>query len=170
MSLLLCSCSFLSALLGMLYAEEKERLDFVYTIYHWWQAIAIFIVYLWSHLPMRVGLCIVRVQPPGKIFQQIVNENVLTWLPSLQAKLSILLAFLLVACYCYWLMERRLAKKVPYRLPRIPRPRHKVTPRLNLSCYLFFFPNPFFFNFCFLIHAHFKQMICFCIIIKMAGR
>lgn len=40
----------------MLYAEEKERLDFVYTIYHWWQAIAIFIVYLWSHLPMRVGL------------------------------------------------------------------------------------------------------------------
>lgn len=46
------------ALLGMLYAEEKERLDFVYTIYHWWQAIAIFIVYLWSHLPMRVGLCV----------------------------------------------------------------------------------------------------------------
>ncbi len=43
-----------SALLGMLYAEEKERLDFVYTIYHWWQAIAIFIVYLWSNLPMRV--------------------------------------------------------------------------------------------------------------------
>lgn len=85
----------LSTLLGMLYAEEKERLDFVYTIYHWWQAIAIFIVYLWSHLPMR-------------------------------AKLSILLAFLLVACYCYWLMERRLAKKVPFRLPRIPRPRHKV--------------------------------------------
>lgn len=56
MSLLLCFCSFVSALLGMLYAEEKERLDFVYTIYHWWQAIAIFIVYLWSHLPMRVGL------------------------------------------------------------------------------------------------------------------
>lgn len=38
----------------MLYAEEKERLDFVYTIYHWWQAIAIFIVYLWYGLPMRV--------------------------------------------------------------------------------------------------------------------
>ncbi|KAG8015074.1 Protein unc-93-like protein B1 [Nibea albiflora] len=80
---------------SMLYAEEKERLDFVYTIYHWWQAIAIFIVYLWSNLPMR-------------------------------AKLSILLATLLLACYCYWLMERRLAKKVPYRMPRIPRPRHKV--------------------------------------------
>ncbi|XP_068606950.1 protein unc-93 homolog B1 [Brachionichthys hirsutus] len=85
----------ISTLLGMLYAEEKERLDFVFTIYHWWQAIAIFVVYLWSGLPMR-------------------------------AKLAILLATLLLACYCYWLMERRLAKKDPYRLPRIPRPRHKV--------------------------------------------
>ncbi|XP_036957031.1 protein unc-93 homolog B1 [Acanthopagrus latus] len=84
-----------NTLLGMLYAEDKERLDFIYTIFHWWQAIAIFIVYLWSNLPMR-------------------------------AKLSILLATLLLACYCYWLMERRLARKKPYRLPRIPRPRHKV--------------------------------------------
>lgn len=82
-------------LVGMLYAEEKERLDFVYTIYHWLQALAIFVVYLWSNMPMR-------------------------------AKLSILLATLLLACYCYWVMERRLIKKVPYRLPRIPRPRHKV--------------------------------------------
>ncbi|KAF7663157.1 hypothetical protein LDENG_00216930 [Lucifuga dentata] len=84
----------LSTLLGMLY-EDKERLDFVYTIYHWWQAIAIFIVYLWSNLPMR-------------------------------AKLSILLAILLLASYCYWVMERRLIRKVPFRVPRIPRPRHKV--------------------------------------------
>lgn len=84
-----------SILLGMLYAEDKERLDFVYTIYHWWQAIAIFIVYLWSNMPMR-------------------------------AKLSILLATLLLACYCYWVMERRLAVRLPFRLPRIPRPRHKV--------------------------------------------
>ncbi|XP_054634031.1 protein unc-93 homolog B1 [Dunckerocampus dactyliophorus] len=84
-----------SIVLGILYAEEKERLDFVYTIYHWLQAIAIFIVYLWSELPMR-------------------------------AKLAILLATLLLACYCYWVMERRLAKKVRHRLPRIPRPRHKV--------------------------------------------
>ncbi|KAF6739016.1 unc-93-like protein B1 [Oryzias melastigma] len=84
-----------STLLGMLYAEEKERLDFIYTIYHWWQAIAIFIVYLWSDLPMR-------------------------------AKLSILLATLLLSCYCYCVMERRVAKKVQHRLPRIPRPRHKV--------------------------------------------
>ncbi|KAG7214490.1 hypothetical protein INR49_023002 [Caranx melampygus] len=65
-----------STLLGMLYAEEKERLDFVYTIYHWWQAIAIFIVYLWYNLPMR-------------------------------AKLSILLATLLLACYCYWVKGYR---------------------------------------------------------------
>ncbi|XP_047221576.1 protein unc-93 homolog B1 [Girardinichthys multiradiatus] len=85
----------ISTLVGILYAEEKERLDFVYTIYHWWQAIAIFVVYLWSQMPMR-------------------------------AKLSILLATLLLACYCYWVMERRVAQKVPHRLPRIPRPRHKV--------------------------------------------
>ncbi|XP_017318598.1 protein unc-93 homolog B1 [Ictalurus punctatus] len=84
----------LSTLLGMLY-EDKERLDFVYTIYHWWQAIAIFIVYLWSALPMR-------------------------------AKLAILLVTLLVASFCYAQMERRLEKKIPFRLPRIPRPRHKV--------------------------------------------
>ncbi|MCJ8730323.1 hypothetical protein PDJAM_G00183060 [Pangasius djambal] len=84
----------LSTLLGMLY-EDKERLDFVYTIYHWWQAIAIFIVYLWSALPMR-------------------------------AKLAILLVTLLVAGFCYLQMERRLEKKIPFRLPRIPRPRHKV--------------------------------------------
>ncbi|XP_037546371.1 protein unc-93 homolog B1 [Nematolebias whitei] len=84
-----------STVVGMLYAEEKERLDFVYTIYHWWQAIAIFIVYLWSHIPMR-------------------------------AKLAILLFTLLVACYCYWVMERRVARKVQHRMPRIPRPRHKV--------------------------------------------
>ncbi|XP_046901449.1 protein unc-93 homolog B1 isoform X2 [Hypomesus transpacificus] len=84
----------LSSLLGMLY-EDKERLDFVYTIYHWWQAIAIFIVYLWSGLPMR-------------------------------AKLSILLVTLILSCVCYWLMEQRQAKKIPARIPRIPRPRHKV--------------------------------------------
>ncbi|XP_053190743.1 protein unc-93 homolog B1 [Scomber japonicus] len=84
-----------STLLSMLYAEEKERLDFVYTIYHWWQALAIFIVYLWSYLPMR-------------------------------AKISILLATLLLASYCYWVMERRLARNVIPRRPRIPRPRHKV--------------------------------------------
>ncbi|KAM6971797.1 protein unc-93 homolog B1 [Aplochiton taeniatus] len=84
----------LSILLGMLY-EDKERLDFVFTIYHWCQAIAIFIVYLWASLPMR-------------------------------AKLGILLVTLLVASYCYWLMERRLASGIRFRLPRIPRPRHKV--------------------------------------------
>lgn len=82
-------------LVGILYAEEKERLDFVYTIYHWLQAVAIFVVYCWSGLLMRV-------------------------------KVSILLATLLLACYCYLVMERRLVNRVRYRLPRIPRPRHKV--------------------------------------------
>uniref|UniRef100_A0A3Q2QQV2 Unc-93 homolog B1, TLR signaling regulator n=1 Tax=Fundulus heteroclitus TaxID=8078 RepID=A0A3Q2QQV2_FUNHE len=52
-----------STVVGILYAEEKERLDFVYTIYHWWQAIAIFVVYLWSKMPMRVRL-IQRSPPP----------------------------------------------------------------------------------------------------------
>ncbi|KAK7883245.1 hypothetical protein WMY93_029419 [Mugilogobius chulae] len=85
----------LGILVGMLYAEEKERLDFVYTIYHWLQAVAIFVVYLWSNLPMI-------------------------------AKLSILLVTLALACFCYFVMERRLVRRVPYRLPRIPRPRHKV--------------------------------------------
>ncbi|KAM8842544.1 protein unc-93 homolog B1 [Synchiropus picturatus] len=85
----------ISIILGCLYAEEKERLDFVYTIYHWWQAISIFFIYLWANMPMR-------------------------------AKLSILLATLLLACYCYWVLERRLAKNERHRLPRIPRPRHKV--------------------------------------------
>lgn len=59
------------------------------------------------------------------ILKEIAQFFTLVW--SLQAKLSILLATLLLACYCYLLMEHRLAKKVPYRLPRIPRPRHKVT-------------------------------------------
>lgn len=43
-----------AVLLGMLY-EDKERQDFVFTIYHWWQALAIFTVYLWSGLPMKVS-------------------------------------------------------------------------------------------------------------------
>lgn len=38
----------------MLY-KKKERQDFIFTIYHWWQALAIFTVYLWSGLPMKVN-------------------------------------------------------------------------------------------------------------------
>lgn len=50
------------------------------------------------------------------------------WPPwSYQAKLSILLLTLLLAMFCYWRMERKLAKKDQPRLPRIPRPRHKVS-------------------------------------------
>ncbi|NXF91229.1 UN93B protein, partial [Eubucco bourcierii] len=47
----------ISILLGMLY-EDKERQDFIFTIYHWWQAVAIFMVYLWSGLPMKAKLSI----------------------------------------------------------------------------------------------------------------
>ncbi|NXE16908.1 UN93B protein, partial [Lophotis ruficrista] len=84
----------ISILLGMLY-EDKERQDFVFTIYHWWQALAIFTVYLWSGLPMK-------------------------------AKLSIMLLTLALAVGAYLWMERKLAQHVAYRLPRIPRPRHKM--------------------------------------------
>ncbi|XP_073453175.1 protein unc-93 homolog B1 [Aquarana catesbeiana] len=45
----------LSILIGMFY-EDKERQDFVFTIYHWLQALAIFIVYLWAELPMMAKL------------------------------------------------------------------------------------------------------------------
>ncbi|XP_069609048.1 protein unc-93 homolog B1 isoform X3 [Ranitomeya imitator] len=45
-------------LIGMFY-EDKGRQDFVFTIYHWLQALAIFIVYLWSGLPMMVKLGLV---------------------------------------------------------------------------------------------------------------
>ncbi|XP_010173824.1 protein unc-93 homolog B1, partial [Antrostomus carolinensis] len=84
----------ISILLGMLY-EDKERQDFVFTIYHWWQALAIFTVYLWSGLPMK-------------------------------AKLSILLLTLAVAVGTYLRMEQKVAQHVAYRLPRIPRPRHRA--------------------------------------------
>lgn len=115
----------------MLYAEDKERLDFVYTIYHWWQAIAIFIVYLWSNMPMRVCVCVCLKYSTSKkrltiVFAYFFLSSPI-FVPLRQAKLSILLATLLLACYCYWVMERRLAVRLPFRLPRIPRPRHKVT-------------------------------------------
>uniref|UniRef100_A0A8C4UHD8 Unc-93 homolog B1, TLR signaling regulator n=1 Tax=Falco tinnunculus TaxID=100819 RepID=A0A8C4UHD8_FALTI len=84
----------ISILLGMLYTD-KERQDFVFTIYHWWQALAIFTVYLWSGLPMK-------------------------------AKLSIMLLALVVAVGAYLWMEHKLAQHMAYRLPRIPRPRHKM--------------------------------------------
>ncbi|NXJ86358.1 UN93B protein, partial [Trogon melanurus] len=84
----------ISILLGVLY-QDKNRQDFIFTIYHWWQALAIFTVYLWSGLPMK-------------------------------AKLSIMLLTLAVAAGAYARMERKLARHVPYRLPRIPRPRHNT--------------------------------------------
>ncbi|KAM4704043.1 protein unc-93 homolog B1 isoform 1-T2 [Rhinophrynus dorsalis] len=86
--------SGLSIIIGMFY-EDKERQDFVFTIYHWLQAFAIFIVYLWSGLPMM-------------------------------AKLGIMLASALISVVSYLWMEHKLACKVPYRVPKIPAPRHKV--------------------------------------------
>ncbi|XP_053881697.1 protein unc-93 homolog B1 [Malaclemys terrapin pileata] len=84
----------LSTLLGMLY-QDKERQDFVFTIYHWWQALAIFVVYLWSGLPMK-------------------------------AKLSIMLLTLVASVLSYLWMEHKLARHILYRVPKIPKPRHKV--------------------------------------------
>ncbi|CAM4572814.1 protein unc-93 homolog B1 [Caretta caretta] len=84
----------LSTLLGMLY-QDKERQDFVFTIYHWWQALAIFVVYLWSGLPMK-------------------------------AKLSIMLLTLVASVLSYLWMEHKLGRHVLYRVPKIPKPRHKV--------------------------------------------
>lgn len=53
-----------TALLGILY-EDKERQDFIFTIYHWWQAVAIFVVYLGSSLPMKVSLSGIGGEPLG---------------------------------------------------------------------------------------------------------
>uniref|UniRef100_K7FRF1 Uncharacterized protein n=1 Tax=Pelodiscus sinensis TaxID=13735 RepID=K7FRF1_PELSI len=75
----------LSTLLGMLY-QDKERQDFIFTIYHWWQALAI---------PRR-------------------------------AKLSIMLLTLLASVLSYLWMEHKLVGHVIYRVPKIPKPRHKV--------------------------------------------
>ncbi|XP_036619423.1 protein unc-93 homolog B1 [Trichosurus vulpecula] len=84
----------ISTLLGILY-EDKERQDFIFTIYHWCQALAIFAVYLGSNLPMK-------------------------------AKLAILMLTVLVSVISYLWMEAKLKQRVAYRLPRIPRPQHKV--------------------------------------------
>ncbi|XP_051865886.1 protein unc-93 homolog B1 isoform X1 [Pristis pectinata] len=84
----------LAAILGMFY-EHKERQDFAFCIYHWCQAMAIFVVYLWSAAYMKV-------------------------------KLGILLVTLLAAIASYLWMEQKLARKVPFRIPRIPKPRHQV--------------------------------------------
>lgn len=43
-----------------------------------------------------------------------------------QAKLSIMLLTLAVAVGAYLWMEHKVAQHVAYRLPRIPRPRHKM--------------------------------------------
>ena len=65
-----------AALLGILY-EDKERQDFIFTIYHWWQAMAIFTVYLGSSLPMKVS-------PPPPL-DPLDNRNFLSARPGLFA-------------------------------------------------------------------------------------
>lgn len=114
-----------TVLLGMLY-KKKERQDFIFTIYHWWQALAIFTVYLWSALPMKVSL---RYAPAhSETFQAFWGHSTtpIPKFPVLQAKLSIMLLTLVVAVGTYLWMERKVAHNVEVRLPRIPRPRHKT--------------------------------------------
>ncbi|GCB82607.1 hypothetical protein scyTo_0021655, partial [Scyliorhinus torazame] len=41
-------------------------------------------------------------------------------------KLSILLVTLVIAVLSYLWMEHKLLRQVPFRIPRIPKPRHKV--------------------------------------------
>lgn len=124
----------------MLY-EDKERQDFIFTIYHWWQALAIFTVYLWSELPMKVRLggwlspqcplagsvTLGTCQAQGRCSVTPFPHSVFP-----QAKLSIMLATLAVAMGAYLWMEHKLAQHVAYRLPRIPRPRL----RMHGYCYL----------------------------------
>ncbi|RLV97276.1 hypothetical protein DV515_00011934 [Chloebia gouldiae] len=114
-----------TVLLGMLY-KKKERQDFIFTIYHWWQALAIFTIYLWSGLPMKVS----RRYAPGhsETFQGFWGLTP-TPIPKFhvpQAKLSIMLLTLVVAVGTYLWMERKVACNVEVRLPRIPCPRHKT--------------------------------------------
>ncbi|XP_023784323.1 protein unc-93 homolog B1 isoform X3 [Cyanistes caeruleus] len=115
----------ISILLGMLY-KKKERQDFIFTIYHWWQALAIFTVYLWSGLPMKVNP---RYAPAHSETFQAFWGHTSTPIPKFpvpQAKLSIMLLTLVVAVGTYLWMERKVAQNMEVRLPRIPRPRHKT--------------------------------------------
>lgn len=65
---------FPAALLGILY-EDKERQDFIFTIYHWWQAVAIFVVYLGSSLPMKAKLAVLLVTLVAAATSYLWMEN-----------------------------------------------------------------------------------------------
>uniref|UniRef100_A0A8C5LWL2 Unc-93 homolog B1, TLR signaling regulator n=1 Tax=Leptobrachium leishanense TaxID=445787 RepID=A0A8C5LWL2_9ANUR len=67
----------LSIIIGMFY-EDKERQDFVFTIYHWIQAFAIFIVYLWSDLPMMAKLGIMLASAVISILSYLWMEKKLS--------------------------------------------------------------------------------------------
>ncbi|XP_041321111.1 protein unc-93 homolog B1 isoform X6 [Pyrgilauda ruficollis] len=68
----------ISILLGMLY-KKKERQDFIFTIYHWWQALAIFTVYLWSGLPMKAKLSIMLLTLVVAVGTYLWMEQKVAW-------------------------------------------------------------------------------------------
>nr|XP_026654697.1 protein unc-93 homolog B1 isoform X5 [Zonotrichia albicollis] len=68
----------ISILLGMLY-KKKERQDFIFTIYHWWQALAIFAVYLWSGLPMKAKLSIMLLTLVVAVGTYLWMERKVAW-------------------------------------------------------------------------------------------
>nr|XP_021411730.2 protein unc-93 homolog B1 [Lonchura striata domestica] len=68
----------ISILLGMLY-KKKERQDFIFTIYHWWQALAIFTVYLWSGLPMKAKLSIMLLTLVVAVGTYLWMERKVAW-------------------------------------------------------------------------------------------
>ncbi|KAF2976402.1 hypothetical protein EK904_006973, partial [Melospiza melodia maxima] len=67
-----------TVLLGMLY-KKKERQDFIFTIYHWWQALAIFAVYLWSGLPMKAKLSIMLLTLVVAVGTYLWMERKVAW-------------------------------------------------------------------------------------------
>ncbi|XP_018424475.1 PREDICTED: protein unc-93 homolog B1 [Nanorana parkeri] len=79
----------LSIIIGMFY-EDKERQDFVFTIYHWLQALAIFIVYLWAELPMMAKLGIMLASALISVLSYLwmerkIGSNVLPRIPKIPA-------------------------------------------------------------------------------------
>ncbi|XP_067884397.1 protein unc-93 homolog B1, partial [Heterodontus francisci] len=68
----------LVTLLGMLY-EDKDRQDFIFSIYHWCQAMAIFGVYLWSGAHMKVSLSITFEEHPYQILKSSTHEACIPW-------------------------------------------------------------------------------------------
>uniref|UniRef100_A0A8D0BVX0 Unc-93 homolog B1, TLR signaling regulator n=2 Tax=Salvator merianae TaxID=96440 RepID=A0A8D0BVX0_SALMN len=64
----------LSALLGMLY-EDKQRQDFIFTIYHYFQALAICIAFQLAKTSMKVKLSILLVTLIAAVFSYVLMER-----------------------------------------------------------------------------------------------